>query len=160
MGFVNFYRQLWYRQSHLITPLAAITINKSKWIWEHDQQNAFVWISNTIANLLLNRFKLMKASPTIAYFVLLNYHPAGEIHFPCHTPEAIQPLPSIIPMSMMNHSWEINIAPEIVFINKIDFFVSISMNIQFSISEMLANQRINVCGSNNTSIEHISIPRI
>jgi hypothetical protein len=30
VGFVNFYRQLWYHQSHIITPLAAITSDKAK----------------------------------------------------------------------------------------------------------------------------------
>jgi hypothetical protein len=56
LGFVNFYRQLWYHRSHIITPLAAITSNKSKWIWGHDQQKAFEWIRNTIARQVLLKY--------------------------------------------------------------------------------------------------------
>jgi Reverse transcriptase (RNA-dependent DNA polymerase) len=31
LGFVNFYHQLWYHRSHIISPLAAITSDKAKW---------------------------------------------------------------------------------------------------------------------------------
>jgi Reverse transcriptase (RNA-dependent DNA polymerase) len=41
LGFVNFYRQLWYHRSHIISPLTAITSEKAKWIWGPDQKRAF-----------------------------------------------------------------------------------------------------------------------
>ena len=36
LGFVNFYRQLWYHMSHVITPLTAIVSEKAKWAWGPD----------------------------------------------------------------------------------------------------------------------------
>jgi hypothetical protein len=33
LGFVNFYHQLWYHRSNIITPLAAITSDKTEWKW-------------------------------------------------------------------------------------------------------------------------------
>jgi hypothetical protein len=53
LGFVNFYRQLWYHRSHIISPLTAITSEKSKWIWGDEQQQAFQLIRNTIARQVL-----------------------------------------------------------------------------------------------------------
>jgi hypothetical protein len=50
---VNFYCQLWYHQSHIITPLAAITSDKAKWVWVTEQKKAFKEICNTIAHQVL-----------------------------------------------------------------------------------------------------------
>jgi hypothetical protein len=56
LGFVNFYRQLWYHRSHIIMPLATITSNKAKWDWGHEQKKAFKEIRNTIAHQVLLRY--------------------------------------------------------------------------------------------------------
>ena len=56
LGFVNFYRQLWYHRSHIITPLTAITSEKSKWVWGPDQKEAFLQVRNTIARQVLLRY--------------------------------------------------------------------------------------------------------
>ena len=53
LGFVNFYRQLWYHCSHIITLLTAITSDKSKWEWGPDQKQAFLQLRNTIAQQIL-----------------------------------------------------------------------------------------------------------
>jgi RNase H-like domain found in reverse transcriptase len=49
LGFVNFYQQIWYHRSQIISPLTAITSEKAKWIWGPDQKLAFKEIRNTIA---------------------------------------------------------------------------------------------------------------
>jgi hypothetical protein len=49
LGFANFYRQLWYHHSHIISPLAVITSEKAKLVWGPAQTNAFQAICNTIA---------------------------------------------------------------------------------------------------------------
>jgi hypothetical protein len=56
LGFMNFYRQLWYHQSHIITPLAAITSDKAKWVWGPEQKKAFKEIRNTISHQVLLRY--------------------------------------------------------------------------------------------------------
>ena len=55
LGFINFYRQLWYHRSHIISPLTAITSEKAKWTWGPDQKQAFKDIRNTIARQFLLR---------------------------------------------------------------------------------------------------------
>jgi RNase H-like domain found in reverse transcriptase len=49
LGFVNFYRQLWYHRSYVILPLAELTSEKAKLNWGPTQKEAFQWIRNTIA---------------------------------------------------------------------------------------------------------------
>jgi hypothetical protein len=56
LGFVNFYRQLWYHRSHIISPLTAITSDKAKWQWGPMQQQAFQCIRNTIARQVLLKY--------------------------------------------------------------------------------------------------------
>jgi RNase H-like domain found in reverse transcriptase/Reverse transcriptase (RNA-dependent DNA polymerase) len=56
LGFVNFYRQLWYHCSHIITPLTSITSDKSKWVWGPTQQQAFLDNCNTIAWQVLLKY--------------------------------------------------------------------------------------------------------
>jgi hypothetical protein len=56
LGFVNFYRHLCYHRSHIITPLAAITSNKAKWVWGPEQKKAFKEIRNKIAHQVLLRY--------------------------------------------------------------------------------------------------------
>ena len=56
LGFVNFYRQLWYHRSHLIAPLTAITSEKSKWSWGPTQKQAFKDIRNMIARQVLLKY--------------------------------------------------------------------------------------------------------
>jgi RNase H-like domain found in reverse transcriptase len=56
LGFVNFYRQLWYHRSHIITPLTEITSDKAKWKWGPSQQQAFLEICNTIARQVLLKY--------------------------------------------------------------------------------------------------------
>jgi hypothetical protein len=56
LGFVNFYQQLWYHQSHIISPLTAITSEKAKWTWGPNQQEAFKEIRNTIARQVLRKY--------------------------------------------------------------------------------------------------------
>ena len=55
-GFVNFYRQLWFHRSHIISPLTAITSDKAKWIWGAEQKHAFKEIRNTIARQVLLKY--------------------------------------------------------------------------------------------------------
>jgi RNase H-like domain found in reverse transcriptase len=56
LGFVNFYRQLWYHRSHIITPLTAITSDEAKWVWGTVQKEAFLEILNTIAFQVLLKY--------------------------------------------------------------------------------------------------------
>jgi hypothetical protein len=56
LGFMNFYRQLWYHHSHIISPLSAITSEKSKWIWGPEQQRAFLDVRNTIERQVLLKY--------------------------------------------------------------------------------------------------------
>jgi RNase H-like domain found in reverse transcriptase len=56
LGLVNFYRQLWYHCLQLISPLTAITSEKSKWTWGPEQKQAFKDIRNTIACQVLLKY--------------------------------------------------------------------------------------------------------
>jgi RNase H-like domain found in reverse transcriptase len=56
LGFVNFYRQLWYYRSHITAPLAALTSDKNKWKWGPEQQQAFQCIRNTIVRHVLLKY--------------------------------------------------------------------------------------------------------
>jgi hypothetical protein len=50
LGLVNFYQQLWYHCSHIISPLTVITSEKAKWSWGLDQNKAFKDFRITIAS--------------------------------------------------------------------------------------------------------------
>jgi len=41
LGMVNYYRDMWQRRSHILTPLTALSSKKAKWIWGDEQQKAF-----------------------------------------------------------------------------------------------------------------------
>jgi hypothetical protein len=56
LGFVNFYRQLWYHRSHIITLLVAITSDKAKCVWGPEQKKAFKEIRNTVAHQVLLKY--------------------------------------------------------------------------------------------------------
>jgi hypothetical protein len=56
LGFVNFYCQLWYHCSHVISPLVELTSKKAKWAWGPKHKEAFQWIRNTIARQVLLKY--------------------------------------------------------------------------------------------------------
>jgi RNase H-like domain found in reverse transcriptase len=56
LGFVNFYCQLWYHCSHVISPLAELTSKNAKWAWRPKHKEAFQWIKNTIACQVLLKY--------------------------------------------------------------------------------------------------------
>ena len=41
LGMVNYYRDMWRRRSHLLAPLSAMVSEKTKFVWEDEQQKAF-----------------------------------------------------------------------------------------------------------------------
>ena len=49
IGIVNYYRDMWIRQSHVLAPLASLTSTKTKWSWGPQQQVAFETAKKVIA---------------------------------------------------------------------------------------------------------------
>jgi hypothetical protein len=41
LGMVNYYHDMWRRRSHLIAPLSAMVSEKTKFVWEAEQQKGF-----------------------------------------------------------------------------------------------------------------------
>jgi hypothetical protein len=50
--------------------------------------------------------------------------------------------PSNLPIEIMNHYWNVNLCGDIIFVNKIPFFVTISRHIHFGTLEMIANRQM------------------
>ena len=49
IGIVNYYRDMWFRRSHILAPLAALTSKSTKWTWGPKQQAAFKMAKRVIA---------------------------------------------------------------------------------------------------------------
>jgi len=56
LGMVNFYRDMWRRRSHLISPLTPLVGTKTKWEWGVEQQKAFEEIKRVISEETLLAF--------------------------------------------------------------------------------------------------------
>jgi hypothetical protein len=41
IGMVNYYRDMWIRQSEVLAPLAALTSNATPWKWTDEHQRSF-----------------------------------------------------------------------------------------------------------------------
>ena len=48
IGLVYYYREMWYRQSHLLQPLAELTSYKVKFKWTDVEQKAFYYIKQIV----------------------------------------------------------------------------------------------------------------
>ena len=54
IGLVNYYRDMWVRRSHVLTPLTILTSKKTKWKWGAEEQKAFQLMKKIISkNALL-----------------------------------------------------------------------------------------------------------
>ena len=49
IGVVNYYRDMWFRRSHILAPLAALTSKTVKWEWGAKQKAAFLMAKRVIA---------------------------------------------------------------------------------------------------------------
>jgi RNase H-like domain found in reverse transcriptase len=49
IGMVNYYRDMWVRQSHILAPLAALTSKTAKWQWGEEEQKAFDTMKRVIS---------------------------------------------------------------------------------------------------------------
>ena len=49
IGIVNYYRDMWFRRSHILAPLAALTSKTVKWSWGPKQSAAFKLTKRVIA---------------------------------------------------------------------------------------------------------------
>ncbi len=49
IGVVNYYRDMWIRRSHVLSPLAALTSKGAKWKWNDEHRKAFNDIKNIIS---------------------------------------------------------------------------------------------------------------
>ena len=49
IGMVNYYRDMWIRRSHVLTPLTQLTSLTAKWQWGEEEQNAFELIKKIIS---------------------------------------------------------------------------------------------------------------
>ena len=56
LGFINYYKKLWYHRSSILAPLTSISSSKTKFVWGPEQQKAFIQIRNTIARQVLLRY--------------------------------------------------------------------------------------------------------
>ena len=56
LGLVNFYRDMWRRRSHLLSPLTPLVGKKTKWSWGPEQQEAFDEIKKVISKETLLAF--------------------------------------------------------------------------------------------------------
>ena len=56
LGFVNYYKKLWYRRSHTLEPLTRVSGTSAKFVWTDKQANAFHTIKHTIARQVLLRY--------------------------------------------------------------------------------------------------------
>ena len=57
IGIVNYYRDMWFRRSHILAPLAALTSNSTKWVWGPKQVAAFRMAKRVIANPCISRLQ-------------------------------------------------------------------------------------------------------
>ena len=53
IGMVNYYRDMWIRRSHVLTPLTKLTSLTAKWQWGEEEQNAFELIKKIISREML-----------------------------------------------------------------------------------------------------------
>jgi hypothetical protein len=49
LGMINYYRDMWRRTSHILTPLTAMCSAKAKFVWHDKEQKAFEDIKATIS---------------------------------------------------------------------------------------------------------------
>ena len=49
IGIVNYYRDMWIRRSHVLSPLAKLTSKESKWVWTDLENRSFQKMKNIIA---------------------------------------------------------------------------------------------------------------
>ena len=49
IGVVNYYRDMWFRRSHVLAPLATLTSKTTKWRWEEKESKAFAMAKRIIA---------------------------------------------------------------------------------------------------------------
>ena len=47
IGIINYYWDMWIRQSHVLAPLAALTSKMTKWNWGPQQAKAFATASES-----------------------------------------------------------------------------------------------------------------
>jgi RNase H-like domain found in reverse transcriptase len=53
LGFINYYKKLWYHCSATLAPLTALSSNNVRFVWGPAQQKAFIDIRNIIARQIL-----------------------------------------------------------------------------------------------------------
>ena len=53
IGLVNYYRDMWIRRSHVLTPLTQLVSNTAKWVWTAEHQKAFTTIKRIISREVL-----------------------------------------------------------------------------------------------------------
>ena len=56
LGMVNFYRDMWRRRSHVLSPLTRLTGDKVKWQWGNEEQSAFDEMKKVISKEALLAF--------------------------------------------------------------------------------------------------------
>ena len=49
IGIVNYYRDMWIKRSHILTPLTKLVSKTQKFVWEKEQQHAFEIIKKVIS---------------------------------------------------------------------------------------------------------------
>ena len=50
IGIVNYYRDMWYRRSHLLNPLTALTLSKVKFKWSDVDHKSFYDIKRAVTH--------------------------------------------------------------------------------------------------------------
>ena len=70
IGLVNYYRDMWVRQSHILAPLARLTTKTVKWEWGHEQRKAFQMMKKVISKEALLAYPNFqkKFGPSRCYF--------------------------------------------------------------------------------------------